>query len=156
MIEKVVIIFPNSFSCPQKIFRVVPNLSGFFFFFNSWATPTAYGISAGQGVYLGCNCKAISQPQQHWIQATSAAYAHSVQQPGSLIQWETPGIEPASSRTLCWVLNLLSHNRNSTFFKFTLSPQICLNKYSHDKRINKGKCYFPLPSSENHFMISYI
>ena len=36
----------------------------------------------------------------------------------SLIHWARPGIEPASSRTLCQVLNPLSHHRD---FSFTLS-----------------------------------
>ena len=31
------------------------------------------------------------------------------------IHWTRPGSKPASSQTLCWVLNLLSHNRNSNF-----------------------------------------
>ena len=41
-----------------------------------------------------------------------------------LMQWASPGIEPASSQTLCQVLNSLSHSRNSSqllslqFFKF--------------------------------------
>ena len=33
--------------------------------------------------------------------------------PGSLTHWAAPGIKPTSSQTLCWVLNPLSHNRNS-------------------------------------------
>ena len=32
---------------------------------------------------------------------------------GSLTQWVRPGVEPTSSETLCWVLNLLNRNRNS-------------------------------------------
>ena len=32
---------------------------------------------------------------------------------GSLTHWARPGIEPASSQTLCQVLNPLSHHRNS-------------------------------------------
>ena len=41
-------------------------------------------------------------------------------QPGSLTPRVRPGIEPASSLALCWVLNLLSHNGNSLrpFFKW--------------------------------------
>ena len=33
----------------------------------------------------------------------------------SLTHWVRPGIKPASSRTLCWVLNLQNHNGNSFF-----------------------------------------
>ena len=32
---------------------------------------------------------------------------------GSLTQWVRPGVEPTSSETLCWVLNLMNRNRNS-------------------------------------------
>ena len=34
---------------------------------------------------------------------------------GSLTHWTRPEIEHASSRTVCHVLNLVSHNRNSKF-----------------------------------------
>ena len=43
------------------------------------------------------------------IRAAAAVLCHS--NTGSLTQW--PGIELASSWTLCWVLNLLSRNGNS-------------------------------------------
>ena len=59
-----------------------------------------------------------SQPWQHWIQATSATYAAACGITGSLTHWARPGIKPASSLTLCRVLNLLSHNRNSWSFFF--------------------------------------
>ena len=39
----------------------------------------------------------------------------------SLTHWVRPGIKPTSSQTLCWVLNLLSHNKNS---KLALSTQL--------------------------------
>ena len=38
----------------------------------------------------------------------------------SLTHWVRPGIKPASSQILCHVLNLLSHNKNSSFFKVFL------------------------------------
>ena len=37
---------------------------------------------------------------------------------GSLTHWARPGIEPASSRTLCWVLNPLSQKGNSEHTSF--------------------------------------
>ena len=40
------------------------------------------------------------------------------QQCQSLTQWTRPRIEPASSRTLCQVLNPLSHNGNSIIYYF--------------------------------------
>ena len=32
---------------------------------------------------------------------------------GPSIHWARPGIKPASSQILCWILNLLNHSRNS-------------------------------------------
>ena len=58
------------------------------------------------------------QPRQQWIQATSVTCATACSSVGSLTQWMRPGIEPASSWCLCWVLNPLSHNGNSTFLNF--------------------------------------
>ena len=53
------------------------------------------------------------QPQQHRIRATFATYTIAHSNARSLSYSMRPGIEPASSKTLCWALNLLSHNRNS-------------------------------------------
>ena len=52
------------------------------------------------------------QQQQHQKQATSAAYTAACGNAGSLTHGARPGIEPASSWTLCQVLNPLSHNEN--------------------------------------------
>ena len=54
----------------------------------------------------------MPQTQQCQIWAPSVTYIRS------LTHWAKPGIEPASSWTLCWVLNPLSHNRNSHSFLF--------------------------------------
>ena len=52
------------------------------------------------GIESSCFFWPVPQPGQYQIQATSLTY--------------TTGIEPAySTDTLCWVLNLLSHNWNS-------------------------------------------
>ena len=40
---------------------------------------------------------------------------------GSLTHWLRPGIQPASSQILCWVLNSPSHNRNSSNPLFLMS-----------------------------------
>ena len=37
----------------------------------------------------------------------------------SLTHWVRPGIKPTSSQKLCWVLNPLSHNRNSSCYFLT-------------------------------------
>ena len=54
----------------------------------------------------------MPQPQQHGLRTTSATYTAAHGNARSLTHWLRPGIEPASSQTLCRVLNLLSHNRN--------------------------------------------
>ena len=50
-----------------------------------------------------CSRQPIPQPWQQWFQTA-----------GSLTHWLRPGIKPTSSQTLCQVLNLLSHNGNSS------------------------------------------
>ena len=55
----------------------------------------------------------IPQPRQYRIWATSATYTTACGNAGSLTHWARPGIEPAFIQTLSWVLNLLSHHRNS-------------------------------------------
>ena len=57
----------------------------------------------------------VSHPWQHWIQATSVTCAEACSNAGSLTHWARAGIQPASSQRQSWVLNLLSHNRNSLF-----------------------------------------
>ena len=47
---------------------------------------------------------------------------------GSLIHWAKPGIEPASSQTLCQVLNQMCHNRNSRNVSFFNCTYITLIK----------------------------
>ena len=60
----------------------------------------------------------LQHTQQHWIWATSATYAAACSNAGSLTHWTTPVIEPTFSQTLCWALNPLSHNGNSTLLNF--------------------------------------
>ena len=60
-------------------------------------------------------------PQQHGIQTASATYVRACDNAGSLTHWARPGVKSTSSWTLCWVLNPLSHNRNSgCIFFFSL------------------------------------
>ena len=59
------------------------------------------------------------QPQQYWIRATSLASSVASGNSGSLTHGVMPGMEPASSQTLCHVLNLLSHSGNSKPFKLS-------------------------------------
>ena len=54
------------------------------------------------------------------IRARAAGQCHSSHKAGSLTHWVRSGTEPASSRTLCRVLNPLSHNGNSEMVSFEL------------------------------------
>ena len=65
-----------------------------------------------------CSHRPTPQPQQCGFQAESATYTTAHSNAGSLTHWAGPGIEPASSWTLCQILNLLNHNGNSAFFFF--------------------------------------
>ena len=60
----------------------------------------------------------MPQPQQRGIWAASGTYTRAHGKAGSLTHWARPGIEPTTSQTLCWVLNPLSHKRNSWLFFF--------------------------------------
>ena len=75
----------------------------------------------------------MPQPRQQGIRATSESYTTACSNSGSLTHGAKPEIEPASSRTLCWVLNLLSHNGNSSF-----SPQWGLRQNSGSVFLSKS------------------
>ena len=68
----------------------------------------------GQGSHWSCSCRPTPQPQQRCITATSVTSPAACGNTGSLTHWVKPGIEPASSWILCWVLNALSYNGNSS------------------------------------------
>ena len=55
----------------------------------------------------------LPQPQQHWIRDTSETYSAARSNTRSFTDWARPGLEPTCSWIQCWVLNPLSHNRNS-------------------------------------------
>ena len=55
--------------------------------------------------------------------------SHSFQQRQILAPWARPAIESASSWTLCWVLNPLSHNRNPLDLDLLLSNVIKMVLY---------------------------
>ena len=59
---------------------------------------------------IGAAAASLSQPKQCQIRATSLTYATACGNAGSLTHWGRPRIEPVSSRTLCQVFNILSHN----------------------------------------------
>ena len=57
----------------------------------------------------------MPQPRQHQSEL-HLQFSHSLWHAGSLIHRARPEMEPATSRTLCQVLNLLSHNGNSCVY----------------------------------------
>ena len=74
-----------------------------------------------------------SSQARSWIRATTAGAHHSHSNLGSephlqptpcgnarLTYWERPGIKPASSQTLCCILNPLNHNGNSSKRNFSI------------------------------------
>ena len=85
-----------------------------FFFFLFMATPAAYRSSQARGRIGVCSCQPIPQPLQHPIQAAPATYAAACGNTRSSTHWARPGVEAASSRTLCRVLNPVSHNSSSS------------------------------------------
>ena len=75
--------------------------------------PEAYEISWARGWIETAATGLCHSHSNFRIQATSATYTAAWGNAASLTHWVRPGIEPTSSWTLCWVLNLLSHNGNS-------------------------------------------
>ena len=107
--EKTCIAFNSSLLLP--LFPPSHTLPHFFPFLFFRATLAAYGSSP--------SCIFLPTPEQLQIWATSATYTAACSNARSLTHWVKPGIKPASSWTLCWVLNLLSHNRNSMGIPYT-------------------------------------
>ena len=66
----------------------------------------------------------MSQPQQHRIQAASVT-TQLAATPDPQTHRARPGIKPASSQGQCWVLNLLSQNKNSDFLLFECNMPGC-------------------------------
>ena len=85
--------------------------SFFSYFFN--AVPVAHGSSQTRGP-IGAAAAGLhhSHGWQCWIQDESANLDAACSNARLLIHWAGPGIESASSRRLCLVLNPLIHNGN--------------------------------------------
>ena len=77
------------------------------------------------GVESELQLEPVLQPQQHQIGAASAIYAIAYGNTRSLTHRTRPGIELASSQTLCQVLNPLSCNGNSCRCFEATSGRIC-------------------------------
>ena len=111
----------------MKFIKIYPSRS-FFSFFLFGATPVAYGSSQARGqIRAAAASQSNPQLQQHWIWVTSATYAIAHSNTRSLTHWARPGIQPASSWTLCQALNPLNHNGNANgynfFFLFLAAPR---------------------------------
>ena len=81
-------------------------------FFLFTAAPAAYGGSQAWG-WIRAAAEAYATATAMPIRAASATYTTTCGNAGSLTHQARPGTKPASSQRPCWVLNLLSHNRNS-------------------------------------------
>ena len=64
----------------------------------------------GRALNRRCRCSLHHSHSNAWIQAASATYTTAHGNARALNHWVRPRIKLASSRTLCQVLNLLSHN----------------------------------------------
>ena len=98
----------------------------FLFLFIFFLGPHLWQIEIpGLGVELELQLAPMPQPWQHWVRAASATYTTAFGNPGSLTHWARPGIECASSQRQCCVLDLLSHNWNSSLAGFgCASPMV--------------------------------
>ena len=90
----------------------VPLPSSVFFFFLFRATPVAYGCSQAR-VRIGAASGAYTTATATQDPSHACDLHHTHSNTGSPTHWVRPGIEPASSQTLCWVLNLLIQNEKS-------------------------------------------
>ena len=94
----------------------------FSIFFSFYCCTYSIWKSSGWQSNWSYSCRPMPQPQQHQIWATSVTYAAACGNARSLIHWARPGIEFASSWTLCCILghsgNSLFSNLDSLYFFF--------------------------------------
>ena len=100
-------------SAPPICLVVVPSLYLFILFF-LWLHLWHKEVSR-LGIELELRLRPMPQPGQHQIQAASATYTVTCGSIRSLTHWARPGIKTSSSQRQHWVLNPLSHNRNSLY-----------------------------------------
>ena len=104
------VLFCSFSNIPDLLDRILFPIHFFSFYSHT------YGIQnfPSQGSNLSCSRQPTPQPQQDCqIQGASATYTKALGNVGSSAHWARPGIQPASSQTLFWVLNPLSHKGNS-------------------------------------------
>ena len=106
-------------SLVEKIMEIIKDsCSHWNFFFLFTAVPSAYRSSLARGQTWAA--------WQLWIPAASVTYGAACSNTRSLTHWARPGIEPASSWRQHGVLNLLSHNGNSTLEYFNIKALVTL------------------------------
>ena len=111
--------------CPQIITiqdeaPVMQDFPIFLSFFPFYSCTHGLWKPSSSGSNQNCSCQRTPQPQQRQIHAVSATYATAGANAGSVTHWVRPGIEPASSQRLRWVINLLSHNGNFRSSNFSI------------------------------------
>ena len=86
----------------------------FFFFLNHTCGIWTFLAWARSGIWaaaVGLRHSHSNTGSEPHLQPT--AYTEACSNSRSLTHWVRPRIEPTSSQTLCWILNLLSHSGNS-------------------------------------------
>ena len=103
----------------------------------------AYGNSQGRG-QIGVAAEVYAEATATLNLSCICDLCHSCNNAWSLTQWMRPGIEPASSWILCWILNPLSHNRNSLKlgFKCMVISYRCRKKMALHECVWLGECCF--------------
>ena len=99
---------------PRSDLQIRPQHQMTFFFFLFYTCTCGIWNFPGQGLNWSCSCWPTPQPQQHKIWATSATYTTACSNTWSLTHWVRPELKCTSSEKQYWVLNLLSHNKNSS------------------------------------------
>ena len=109
-----------------------------------------------QGSNWSCSFQPTPQSQQHQIWAVYVTNATACSNAWFLTHCLRPGIEPASSWILGWVLNPLSHNRNSnnkTFYvEWIWLPYLyhhhhCHHQWSSTEQVCRWGCFWWPPTS---------
>ena len=106
----------GSYLCWVKCNLVIFNL----FFFLFMITPKAYGSSQARGQIRAADASPYHNLSNARSQPYLLTYITAYGNGRCLMHQVRPGIEPASSGTLYWVLNLLSLKGNSEIWKFSV------------------------------------
>ena len=112
--------------------------SGFVLFcFSFYGCTSVFGSSWARS-RTGAVAAACAQPWQHQSWAVSSTYAAAGGNARSLTHQARPGIEPTSSQWQRWVLNPLSHSKNSPIQFFKKNLDYLWISVNHHARPNSG------------------